>query len=85
VVVPDLFLQAGPIALPTVGGRLFGGCALSGPDNVPALVLCEGELNAMSVWQTTCGAVDVLSMGSENAHLTDAAIWVILRYERVIV
>ena len=66
-------------------GHLFGGCALSRPDNVPALVLCEGELNAMSVWQDTMGAVDVLSLGSESAHLTKAAIQAILKYERVIV
>ena len=56
-----------------------------GPDNVPALVLCEGELNAMSVWQDTMGAVDVLSLGLESAHLTKAAIQAILKYERVIV
>ena len=66
-------------------GKLFGGCALSGPDNVPALVLCEGEINAMSVWQTTAGAVDVLSLGSESAHLSEAAVRAILRYQRVIV
>ena len=66
-------------------GRLFGGCALSGPGNVQALVLCEGEINAMSVWQATAGAVDVLSLGSESAHLTEAAIRAILRYQRVIV
>jgi len=66
-------------------GHLFGGCALSGPDNVPALVLCEGELNAMSVWQSTAGAVDVLSMGGKDTHLTEAAIRDILKYKRVIV
>lgn len=66
-------------------GRLFGGCALSGPGNVPALVLCEGEINAMSIWQTTAGGVDVLSLGSESAHLSEAAIRAILRYQRVIV
>ena len=66
-------------------GRLFGGCALSGPGNVQALVLCEGEINAMSVWQVTAGALDVLSLGSESAHLSEAAIRAILRYQRVIV
>jgi hypothetical protein len=65
--------------------RLFGGCALSGPGNVPVLVLCEGEINAMSVWQVTAGGVDVLSLGSESAHLSEAAIRAILRYDRVIV
>ena len=67
------------------GGRLFGGCALSGPGNVPALVVTEGEINAMSVWQSTAGAVDVLSLGSEGAQLTPAAIRAILAYRRVIV
>jgi len=66
-------------------GHLFGGCALSGPDNVPALVLCEGELNAMSVWQNTAGAVDVLSTGGKDTYLTEAAIRAILKYKRVIV
>ena len=65
-------------------GKLFGGCALSGPGNVQALVLCEGELNALSVWQATAGAVDVLSLGSESTHLTEAAVRAILRYERVL-
>jgi len=67
------------------GGRLFGGCALSGPGNVPALLLCEGEINAMSIWQSTAGAVDVLSLGSESAQLSKSAIRAIQRYERVIV
>ncbi len=66
-------------------GHLFGGCALSGPDNVPALVLCEGEINAMSIWQVTAGALDVLSLGSEGAHLTPSALTGINRYKRVIV
>ena len=65
-------------------GKLFGGCALSGPGNVQALVLCEGELNALSVWQATAGAVDVLSLGSESTHLTEAAVRAILRYGRVL-
>lgn len=66
-------------------GRLFGGCALSGPGNVPALIICEGEINAMSVWQTTAGAVDVLSLGSEGQTLTPRAAFAIQEYRRVIV
>ena len=66
-------------------GHLFGGCALSGPDNVPALVLCEGEINAMSIWQVTAGALDVLSLGSEGQRLTPAAVTAIRQYKRVIV
>ena len=65
--------------------RLFGGRALSGPGNVPALVICEGEINAMSVWQTTCGAVDVLSLGSQGQRITPAAVMAIQDYKRVIV
>ena len=66
-------------------GRLFGGCGLSGPGDGRSLVLTEGEINAMSVWQATSGAVDVLSMGSESAHLSESAIKAIQRYSRVIV
>jgi len=65
-------------------GRLFGGCSLSGPGNVQALILTEGEINAMSVWQATSGAVDVLSLGGESAQLSERAIRAIQRYERVI-
>ena len=67
------------------GGRLFGGCALSGPGSVQALVLCEGEINAMSIWQATAGAVDVLSLGSESQQIKESAIRAILAYKRVIV
>ena len=38
------------------------------------MVIVEGEINAMSVWQVANGArVDVLSLGSESAKLTPAA------------
>lgn len=67
------------------GGHLFGGCALSGPGNVPALVICEGEINAMSIWQATAGVLDTLSLGSESQQLKPAAIRAILAYKRVIV
>lgn len=66
-------------------GLLFGGCALSGPNNISTVILTEGEINAMSIWQATAGAVDVLSLGSESAHLTEGAARSILRYARVII
>jgi DNA primase len=66
-------------------GKLFGGCALSGPDRAQTLVLCEGEINAMSIWQATAGEIDVLSLGSESVQLSKSAIRAILRYGRVIV
>lgn len=66
-------------------GRLFGGPMLAGPGDGRALVLCEGEINAMSVWAATLGSVDALSLGSESAHLPDRAIRAIRAYSRVIV
>lgn len=39
------------------------------------LVLCEGELNALSIWQVTRGqGIDVLSIGSQDAKLTQETI-----------
>jgi hypothetical protein len=43
-------------------GNTFGWQALRGAD---VLIVCEGELNALSLWQAGRGAVDVLSTGSE--------------------
>ena len=45
-----------------VTGNAFGWQALRGAD---VLIICEGELNALSLWQAGRGAVDVLSTGSE--------------------
>lgn len=73
------------------GGILFGGQALALPpdsDLLSCRTLCivEGEINAMSVWQVAQDArVDVLSLGSEAAHLTDAAIAVAKRYRACLV
>ena len=54
-------------------GLLFGGQALEG--NLRTLVLVEGEINAMSIWQVAHETgLDVLSLGSESAHLSPAMI-----------
>jgi hypothetical protein len=48
-----------------IEGNTFGWQALRGADKVDVLIVCEGELNALSLWQVGRGAVDVLSTGSE--------------------
>ena len=60
----------------------MAGCA----EDLRTLVLCEGELNAISIWQQ-CHEWnwDVLSLGSESAKLTPAAIDYANRFERVII
>ena len=80
------------------GGQLFGGQAMPSwvrlpvpPDTKPCealctLVLCEGEINAMSIWQVAYDTrVHVLSLGSESAHLPDGAVKLASRYGRVII
>ncbi|TXH46398.1 MAG: hypothetical protein E6Q97_29710 [Desulfurellales bacterium] len=55
-------------------------------EGLRTLVLCEGEINAMSIWQTTQRwNWDVLSLGSESQKLTAGAIEFAERYGRVIV
>lgn len=68
-------------------GVLYGGQALLGcAEDLRTLVLCEGELNAISIWQiASAWGWDVLSLGSESAKLTPAAIDYAKRFERVIV
>ncbi len=69
-------------------GKLFGGQALwISPDSLPAMfakrrfVLCEGELNAMSIAQDMRDMqCDVLSIGSESQSLTEAQIAFAKRY-----
>jgi hypothetical protein len=70
-------------------GLLFGGQVINRDVTGVSrrvLALVEGELNAMSVWQVahTYG-VDVLSLGSESATLTPAAIKHAQRYGACIV
>lgn len=66
---------------------LYGGQALTGGIRaLSTLIICEGELNALSIWQASEGtALDVLSMGSEGARLPDKMIEVADQYRRVIV
>lgn len=68
-------------------GVLYGGQALLGcAEQARTLVLCEGELNAISIWQMASPwNFDVLSLGSESAKLTPAMIDYANRFERVIV
>jgi hypothetical protein len=75
-------------------GRLFGGQKLAPAEKRPDrfLLLVEGELNGVSVAQA-CGrygfpldfGVDVLSLGSESARLTPAAIAAAQQYRKVVV
>jgi hypothetical protein len=75
-------------------GKLFGGQALSAfvfadTTTVAAertLLIVEGEINAMSLWQVAAATnVDVLSVGSESTRLTEHAEAVAARFGRCIV
>ena len=50
--------------------RLYGGHCLRNLNGGEILIICEGEINAMSLWQT-CKHADVLSMGSEGQRFAD--------------
>lgn len=80
------------------GSVLFGGQTL--PEWVPVplpdgyrgceqhctLVLCEGEINAMSIWQVAHDTnLHVMSVGSESSRLSAGAVAVAQRYGRVII
>jgi hypothetical protein len=79
------------------GSLLFGGQALpdwatwpegEGADlhRLCTLILCEGEINAMSIWQVTQGQrVHVMSLGSESSRLSAGAVAFAERYGRVII
>jgi hypothetical protein len=66
-------------------GVLFGGQALEREQaESRALVLLEGEINAMSVQQVASSAgVDVLSVGSEGQSLTTAMVQALSRYGQI--
>lgn len=72
--------------------RLYGGHAFAyhgEPQDQQAardLLICEGELNAVSIWQahSQCG-IDTLSLGSESAKLPDAFIPHAQKYARVLI
>lgn len=64
--------------------RLFGGHLLTEPANgYRTAVVCEGELNAMSIAQVF-PCIDVLSIGSQSASIPPAALEYIGRYGHVI-
>jgi len=69
------------------GGVLYGGQAMEpGAEQTRTLVLCEGEINAASIWQVAHDTrLDVLSVGSESTRLTDAMIAHAAKYKHVIV
>ena len=47
-------------------------------------LLIRGEINALSAWQVAVRAVDVLSLGSESAKLSPAAVAAAQSYGRVL-
>lgn len=67
-------------------GRLFGGqCLLRSGEANRCLVICEGEINALSIWQIAhLAGLDVLSMGSESQRLTAPMIAYAGKYAQVI-
>lgn len=69
------------------GGVLYGGQAMEpGAEQTRTLVLCEGEINAASIWQVAHETrLDVLSVGSESTRLTDAMIAHAAKYKHAIV
>lgn len=68
-------------------GNLFGWQALQGPDNRQVLIICEGEINALSLWQVGNHVIDVLSAGPEGQiiNLPAAAVDLAKQYQHVIV
>lgn len=80
------------------GGVLFGGQAIPDWVHVPpvegyrgaeqhcTLILCEGEINAMSIWQVAHDTnVHVMSLGSETSKLSAGAVTLAGRYGRVFI
>lgn len=68
-------------------GVLYGGQTLEpGAEGLRTLILCEGEINAASIWQVAHDSrLDVLSLGSESTTLTDAMIAHAAKYRHVVV
>lgn len=67
-------------------GRMFGGQLLPRcAEDLRTLVVCEGEINAMSIWQVAKDTrLDVLSLGSESQRITDVMARAISKYRTVI-
>lgn len=69
-------------------GVLYGGHAgLRGAaEGLRWLLICEGEINAMSCWQVAHSShVDVLSIGSESAQISPKMVDYAGQYRRVLV
>lgn len=70
-------------------GVLFGGQAmppLAEDAQQRSLLIVEGEINAVSCWQAAHeSGLDVLSIGSESAHLSNGAVRLAGRYGQVFV
>jgi hypothetical protein len=80
------------------GGVLFGGQGLpewihpqlsdsdKGLEQFCTLILCEGEINAMSIWQVAHNTkLHVMSLGSETGQLSAGAVAFAERYGQVII
>jgi len=64
------------------GGQTLCGCA----EQLRTLVICEGEINAASIWQAAQASnVDVLSTGSESAILPKPALEYAAKFRTCIV
>ncbi|MBK8772606.1 MAG: hypothetical protein IPM06_19575 [Rhizobiales bacterium] len=68
-------------------GAMYGGQALLGcAEDLRTLVICEGEINAASIWQVHhLAALDVLSLGSESATLPTSIPAFAAKFRTVIV
>lgn len=75
-------------------GLFFGGLGLEGfqafqtdkpTERLRCLFVCEGEMNAMSIWQAAHPArVDVVSIGSQDSKLTAPMLDFVARYGDVV-
>lgn len=79
-------------------GLLWGGAGLPGfhlvkllpgerpTERLRTVIVCEGELNAMSIWQEAQAAnVDVMSIGSQDTKFTPGMLAFLHRYGKVLV
>lgn len=57
-----------------MSGNVFGWQAIKGPGRCNLLIMCEGEINALSLWQAGQGAFDVLSIGSQSNSVPQGLI-----------
>ena len=77
---------AGPADGRYFSGLLFGGQAQPLLHKARTLLITEGEINAMSIWQVAHESrLDVLSVGSESARLTPAMLQIAQQYGQVLI